>query len=372
MPALERLQAHFQAYVWKHVLSILLGLMLLRQAKTLTALQATESVPTLSRTLNVYEWPLEEVRATRRQLITQALRHHSRHRRGPKPALYLILDDTVLPKRGKKLPSLGFHYASSQDRVVRGQNLVCAAVRVGSFTAPWDWRCYVNERFVKAEDFRKRTELAVELIRSFVPPVERRVVVLVDSTYCCAAVIESAVERGFIVIGWVRKDRLLADGRLAAEVAEETIASLQGMNRGVKIVHRGRGKGRRTVICTDPELSRRAILRHLKRRWGIEVMFRLTKEQFGLGECRCRGQQSLERWVELVCLAYVLVGLTRWGKQLTRQAVSWIEIRQEWGGSLMVQVSEVMGWFATLARLLLGIAHSLYSSPLLKLNKEVA
>jgi hypothetical protein len=48
-----------------------------------------------------------------------------------------------------------------------------------------------------------------------------------------------------------------------------------------------------------------------------------------LGECRCRGEHSLERWVELVCLAYVLAGLTRWGKQLAKQDLSWIEVRQE-------------------------------------------
>lgn len=65
MQALEHLKTHFQVYVWKHVLSILLGLMLLREAKTLTALQGEESVPTLSRTLNAYEWPLEELIATR-------------------------------------------------------------------------------------------------------------------------------------------------------------------------------------------------------------------------------------------------------------------------------------------------------------------
>jgi hypothetical protein len=61
---------------------------------------------------------------------------------------------------------------------------------------------------------------------------------------------------------------------------------LEGLEIPVQIVHRGRGKRRRTVIGTTPELSRQAILRHLKRRWGIAVMFRLTKEQFGLGECR--------------------------------------------------------------------------------------
>lgn len=261
MQALSQLQAHFQAYIWKHVLSMLLGLMLLKEAKTLTALQHQESVPTLSRTLNVYEWPLEELTATRRRLITQALKY----RRGRRPPTYLILDNTVLPKRGQKLPYLGFHFCPSQDRVVRGWDLVFAALRLGSLTVPWDWRAYVNERFVEEEDFRKRTELAAELIRTFLP-FGSRVIVLVDSTYCCKPVIEAAVARGFVVIGWVKKNRLTFDGRQAWDVPEETVAYLQGLEIPVKVVHRGEGKGRRTVICTDLRLGRQQILRHLKRR----------------------------------------------------------------------------------------------------------
>ena len=354
MPILEQLQNHFSAYVWKHVLSMLLGLMLLREAKTLTALRGPESVPTLSRTLNVYEWPLEELRAARRSLIVRALQKR-RKKRGRPPFLYLILDDTVVPKRGKKLPGLGLHFCPSQERVVRGWDWVFAAVRVGSLTVPWDWRCYVNARFSEEEAFRKRTERAVELIRAFEPPPGSRVVVLVDSTYCCASVIRAAQERGFPVVGWVRKNRRLPDGRRAREVPEETITCLQGLEIPVKVVHRGRGRGRRTVICTELAWNRSQILRHLKRRWGIETMFRTLKEPFGLGDCRCRGERSLERWVELVLLAYVLAALTRWGRQLRGQRPSWGEVRQEWGWSLIPMATEVKGWLATLGRLLLAV-----------------
>jgi len=101
MQALEQLMAHFQAYVWQHFLSMLIGLMLLKQVKTLTALAGKESVPTLSRTMNFYQWPLEEMRATRRQLIAAALQKHYQRRCGPRPIIYLILDDAVLPKRGR-------------------------------------------------------------------------------------------------------------------------------------------------------------------------------------------------------------------------------------------------------------------------------
>jgi len=49
------------------------------------------------------------------------------------------------------------------------------------------------------------------------------------------------------VVGWVKKNWLLADGRWAWDVPEETIAPLQGLEVPVRVVHRGRGKRRRTV-----------------------------------------------------------------------------------------------------------------------------
>lgn len=147
---------------------------------------------------------------------------------------------------------------------------------------------------------------------------------------------------------------MLSDGQRAWDVPEETIALLKGLEIPVKVIHRGRGKGRRTVVCTELSWSRGRLLRHLKRRWGVEVMFRMLKERFGLGECRCRGKRSLERWVELGLLAYVLAGLTRWGKQLVGQRPTWGEVRQEWGGRLISMAEEVRGWLAILGRLLLS------------------
>ena len=62
---------------------------------------------------------MEELIATRRQLITQALQQRYHRRYGRPPVVYLILDDTVLPKRGKKLPELGFHFAPSEGLIIR-------------------------------------------------------------------------------------------------------------------------------------------------------------------------------------------------------------------------------------------------------------
>ena len=104
-------------------------------------------------------------------------------------------------------------------------------------------------------------------------------------------------------------------------------------------------------------------------------MFRMLKEHFGLGDLRCRGERSLGRWVELVLLAYVLAGLTRWGRQLMGQRPNWGGVRQGWGWSLISCEMEVRDWLATLGRLLLWIFQflsflSLFSVP--KAQQEVS
>jgi len=119
-----------------------------------------------------------------------------------------------------------------------------------------------------------------------------------------------------------------------------------------KIVHRGRGRGRRTVLCTDLTIGRVQILNHSKHRWSVEVMFRILKEQFGLGDCRCRGTRSLSRWVELVLLAYAMAGLTRWGRQLLKQKITWFEARCHWGNRLLCPIEQVRVWLATRTHLI--------------------
>ena len=143
-------------------------------------------------------------------------------------------DDTMVEKREGELPKLGFHFASSLDK----------GVRVGKVTVPWTWCCYVNQRFCEEESFQKRTEFAVELVEAFVPPLASPVVVLADSAYCSGAVIEAVTARGFTLVGWVRKDRRLADERKAWNVDKEAMAPLRGMTQPVKVVHRGRGRDR--------------------------------------------------------------------------------------------------------------------------------
>ena len=126
-------------------------------------------------------------------------------------------------------------------------------------------------------------------------------VVAVDSSLCTAGVIEAAVGKGYDLVGWVRRDRRLEDGRYAREVPSGTVAQLKGMEILVKIVQMRRLGRTYTVISTNLELSVAQVRRRMKRRWWVEEGIKQLKA-LGLEDCQCRGEQSLERWVEWVML----------------------------------------------------------------------
>lgn len=61
------------------------------------------------------------------------------------PTVDLLIDGTVLPKRGKELPKVGLHYDTRTDSLHRDQKLVISSLKVGELLLPWDFKTYVNK-----------------------------------------------------------------------------------------------------------------------------------------------------------------------------------------------------------------------------------
>jgi hypothetical protein len=189
MQALEQLKTHFQAYVWKHVLSMLVGLMLLRGSKTLTALQPNslphdEPLPLAAGGADLYPPPtdlpsLAETLPEAAGAKAHGLSPHRRH--GPAQA-WGEAAPPRLPLRSQSRPGgprLGLGLRRSAGGFVHcsmGLALLCQ-------------RTLLQRGLPQADRAGSR---------AFVPSLESRVIVLVDSTYCCAEVIRAAHQRGFI------------------------------------------------------------------------------------------------------------------------------------------------------------------------------
>ncbi len=178
----NNIRTELTSYQWHSFLSRRVGICLTDGRKSLKALSYLASSPALSRFFNGDKWPSKLIKQVQRKLVLNLIKRYYWNEKGRNPTVYLLIDGTVLPKRGKDLPKVGLHYDTRTDGLRRGQKLVISSLKVGELLLPWDFRVYVNKSDCKEDDFAKPTRQAAEMIREFKRsfPLDCSVVVAVD------------------------------------------------------------------------------------------------------------------------------------------------------------------------------------------------
>lgn len=258
-----------------------------------------------------------------------------------------IVDDTLCHRSGPHIFGAGMHHDASRSTYGRGtsagrmvsfafgQNWVILAVRV---PLPWDlargialpllFRLYRPKKRCPTAEYRKRTELAFELVQlleSWIP-AERRLVLLGDAEYACRALVRRLTATTTFVgpmamtaalyepvrcyqgHGRPRKKgtRLPSPGQLAAKSStpwKRTRVTIYGRSvvvlvktqrclwytvagaRPVKMVVTRDPRGfiqDRAYFSTDPDMEATEVLERFSKRWLIEVSFRDAKQHLGL------------------------------------------------------------------------------------------
>lgn len=287
----------------------------------------------------------------------------------PGAVLRVVVDDTLAPKKGPHVFGIGSHLDAV--RSTKRQKIFCfghcwvtlaVVMPVPFSTRTWAlpllFRLYRNKKECqrKGQPYRKKTQLARELLDFFSGWVsERRVELSMDSAYC-----NDTVMRGlaacFVVFGSMRPDAVLTEaprtrrhhkngrprvrGRVLPKPESlalcqkhpwaKTKALLYGKLETVeyKMVdaqwYRAAGtRLLRTVIvrmtcgripfrvfyCTDTTLGARAILEGYSQRWAIEVCFRDLKQLLGFADSSARKQAAVERTAPFVGIVYSVLVL---------------------------------------------------------------
>ncbi len=264
------------------------------------------------------------------------------------PHVVIVVDDTLVEHRGPQIWGIGMHYDAPRStygrggrrrigQVACGHNWVIASVVVPT---PWSQRrfralpvaakLYRNAKHA-GRQYRKRTELAVELVQRIGRFISShiRVVLLGDSTYTCHTVARALSPR-VCVVGPLPRDAALSElpvpadkprrGRprkygprlpcpaelfdasttawrktqvriyghpVTLEVAD-SIAQWRSVfgAQPVRIVltrpHGGPWRPS-SWVCADTDLSAEQVVELYARRWTAEVMHREVKQQLGAG-----------------------------------------------------------------------------------------
>jgi hypothetical protein len=257
--------------------------------------------------------------------------------------LYLLLDDTQKRKRGKRMAAVSKIFLHAEKVYAHGHTILGAALSYRNVVIPCAARLWAAKSCcdgtLEAEpgvplEFRKLTHLAADVVTETSSRVPGKVIGLFDSYYLCPTVTTACKAAGYRYISVAKKNRNFApDGR----PGDRRKLSRYGKNvldregRRVKVAgkpHRlaqrvgwlskaGRVKlvfSRRpretawvTLVTNETRWSAKTIVGHYLIRWGIELLFKMSKQYLGLGDYQMLEYRGVVRYLHLVLIAYLLL-----------------------------------------------------------------
>jgi len=263
----------------------------------------------------------------------------------PNDPLYLILDDTQKRKRGKRMAAVSKIFLHAEKVYANGHTILGAALSYRGVVIPCAVRLWAAESRCAAGleaapgvplTFRKLTHLAADLVgelREQLPDASR-VLTLFDSYYLCPAVTQACEQARFGYLGVAKKNRNFApDGRphdrrklgrygrnvlaregrtTAVQGKPHTLAQRVGcLSKAgrVKLVFSRRPgeKAWVTLVTNQLRWSAKTIVAHYLSRWGIELVFKMSKQYLGLGDYQLLEYRGVVRYLHLVMIAYLLL-----------------------------------------------------------------
>jgi len=258
--------------------------------------------------------------------------------------LYVLIDDTQKRKRGKRMDAVCKLFLHAEKVYAKGHTIAACALVYRGVVIPYAVRLWANQAYCKGPQklapdepplkFLKLTQLAADMIAEVVPPSQGRVIVLFDSYYLCPAVTGVCQAKGFPFVGVAKKNRnFFPDGRprdkrklgrYGADVLRrdgrsttvggkkhrlaERVGRLSKAGRIKLVFSRRPGETSWIAIATnETRWGKKTVLSHYLVRWGIEVLFKMSKQYLGLGDYQLLRYRAVERYLHLVLIAHLLL-----------------------------------------------------------------
>jgi hypothetical protein len=266
--------------------------------------------------------------------------------------LTLVLDDTLSPKWGRGIFGTAYffdHATRPRPGYIWGHNWVVLAVVVQVGPAAWValpfWiALYRPRKGCRKGEFRTRHELAVEALKAVRSWFSGAISLLADGAYANSSLIGPAAELGMTFTGRIRSDARLREpeprpqpkskrgrkpkrgpclpklamlarqrskfstyavsiyGKTVTLRLRELVTWWPAVGRVVKVViTRDPRRPRRTahLVTTDLATTAVGVVERFARRWTIEQLFSVAKNQMGFDSAEVRKERSVRRHAAL-------------------------------------------------------------------------
>jgi SRSO17 transposase len=297
----------------------------------------SRSLSSFTRFLGKNSWAMDEVWATAIHKFFHTLKIKARS------IVFLLLDDTIIKKTGKKIPGCAWYKDHAQNLAnVFGHQWVLPALLYKQSILPLEAGLYHPKGVKGCGRFHTKISLAKKILQSLRLPVACKLYVLADSWYWCKELALLCRSSGYHMISQLKSNSVLWEKGKRTPVAElasrtsafrEVSVFLYGKNKTLKIakfiaVVKGFGpvsvvivkekrKKIRYLVSTNVLLPALEVVKFYAHRWKIEQLIKDLKQRLGLGDYQVRNLQAIQRHVTLVLLSYftlILLKILQWVK----------------------------------------------------------
>lgn len=251
--------------------------------------------------------------------------------------IQLIIDDTRILKRGKRMACLSKIYEYKTHRYGLGHIILLAAIRFRGVTLPWRialWR----PKAIAGSSYLKLTELAAEMVRQMPSFGRLRVRVLFDSFYLCPLLVQTCEARRFtwfsvaqrsrrftrtrglrkaigeLAPGWIRHEGQCVRQRRSRRWANLRIAKVQGhlsrIGHVALVASKRVGDPFKNLVVfatSEHRLAAKTIVSIYEQRWAIEILFRELRTDLGLCDYQVLEEDAIVRHLHLCCLSHLML-----------------------------------------------------------------
>jgi len=246
--------------------------------------------------------------------------------------LFLIVDDTVTQKTGRKMPGCAWHKEGAYKSHIFGHQWVLFALLYKEFLLPLWAHLYHPKGTKGCGPFRTKILLVKKMLQALRLPISCKVYLLADGWYWGKPLAQFCRTRGYHMISQLRSNAVVfLDGKrtkvttLSAlrSTYREVSGSFYGKQRTlhiarfigliknfgkvVVVVIKEKGKKPRYLVSTNLHLSALDVLRYYAKRWKIEQMIKDLKQRLGFGHYQVRNLQAIQRHVAIALLSYCVL-----------------------------------------------------------------
>ena len=294
------------------------------------------SLSSFTRFLGNNVWAMEEVAETTLYQFFHTLRIKAHS------VLFLVVDDTLAEKTGKKIPGCAWHRDHTQKTYVFGHQWVLFALLYKDFLLPLWTKLYHPKGTKGCGSFQTKITLAKRMLQALRLPIPCKVYLLADSWYWAKELALFCRKCGYHMISqfksssvlWMNGERtkvktlttiasayrevsLFLYGKNKTLQIARFVGTIQGLGKVAVVVVKEKRKKPSYLVSTNLHLSALDIVKYYAKRWKIEQMIKDLKQRLGFGDYQVRNLQAIQRHVALALLSYcilILLKILQWLK----------------------------------------------------------